>query len=53
VVPYSTMHVDTVTQDVYYMSKDAVNLMNDSFCFALDPDIKQYSYYASGFVSNL
>lgn len=52
-VPYSTMHVDTTTQNVYYVSKDAVNIENSSFCFVLDPDIQQYSYYAAGFVSNI
>ena len=52
-VPYSTMHVDTTTQNVYYVSKDVVNIENGSFCFVLDPDIQQYSYYAAGFVSNI
>lgn len=52
-VPYGTMHVDTATQNVYYVSKDAVSIENSSFCFVLDPDIQQYSYYAAGFVSNI
>ena len=53
VTPYSTMHVDTLTQSVHYMSRDVINLANDSFCFVLDPDIQQYSYYVAGFVSNI
>ena len=51
--PYQTMHPANKTNGVYYLAKDIVSITNSSFCFLLDPDVSYYSYYTSGFASNV
>lgn len=51
--PYQTMHPASNTNGVYYLAKDIVSITNSTFCFLLDPDVAYYSYYTSGFASNV
>ncbi len=52
-IPYQTMHPASNTNGVYYLAKDIVSITNSTFCFLLDPDVAYYSYYTSGFASNV
>ena len=47
------MHPASNTNGVYYLAKDIVSITNSTFCFLLDPDVAYYSYYTSGFASNV
>lgn len=52
--PYQTMHPSSpIANGAYYLAKDIVSITNSSFCFLLDPDVTYYSYYTSGFASNV
>lgn len=51
--PYQTQHPSNSGTGVFYLSKDIVSITNSSFCFFLDSDVQYYSYYTSGFASNV